>query len=102
MGRIAAKIDGNHSEIVDALRAAGASVQSLAEVGHGCPDLLCGIQRQNFILEIKDPSQAPSDQRLTPQQKHWHATWNGTAHIVYNVDNALQILDHYRMKGRAK
>ena len=38
----APRVDRNHSEIVDALRQAGASVQSLVKVGDGCPDLLVG------------------------------------------------------------
>ena len=42
--RRAARTDSNHEEIVKALRAVGATVQSLAGVGHGVPDLLVGYQ----------------------------------------------------------
>lgn len=40
--RRAPKIDRNQPEIVEALRKAGAFVQSLAGVADGCPDLLVG------------------------------------------------------------
>jgi len=35
-----AKVDGNHAEIVEALRKKGWLVLSLAPVGDGCPDIL--------------------------------------------------------------
>ena len=37
-GRRAPRVDRNHAEVIDALRQAGASVQSLVKVGDGCPD----------------------------------------------------------------
>ncbi len=51
--RRAAKIDRNHVEIVAALRGVGASVQDLAAVGKGCPDLLVGYRGQNYVIEVK-------------------------------------------------
>ncbi|HJP47915.1 hypothetical protein [Acinetobacter venetianus] len=45
--RRAAKIDANQTEIVKALRKFGASVQSLASTGKGCPDLLVGFRGMN-------------------------------------------------------
>ena len=38
----AARVDDNHVAVVEALRKAGAMVQSLAAVGDGVPDLLIG------------------------------------------------------------
>jgi Holliday junction resolvase len=52
--RRAAKIDANQEQIVSALRAAGATVQSLAAIGNGCPDLLVGFNRKTLLMEIKD------------------------------------------------
>ena len=51
--RRAAKIDANQTEIVKALRQVGASVQSLASTGKGCPDLLVGFRGVNWLLEVK-------------------------------------------------
>lgn len=40
--RRAARVDRNHPEIVAALEKAGCLVQSLGQIGSGCPDLLAG------------------------------------------------------------
>lgn len=88
----AAKTDGNQSLIVEALRAAGCSVQPLHTVGQGVPDLLVGVAGKNALVEVKDPAQPPSARRLTPDQKRWHAEWKGTAHVVETVEQALQIV----------
>ena len=96
MSRRAAKVDGNQAAIVSALRAAGCSVQSLAEVGDGCPDILVGVERVNVLMEVKDPTQSATDRRLNTRQKRWHAEWKGTAHLVETVDQALAIAAFYR------
>ena len=75
MSRRAAKIDGNQGDIVIALEAVGASVQSLAAVGNGCPDLLVGFRGTNFVIEVKDPAQPANKRRLNSHQKPWHAEW---------------------------
>lgn len=86
----AAKIDRNQPEIVQALRKLGATVQSLAGVGEGVPDLLCGYRGQTYLLEIKDGLRPPSDRQLTPQQIEWHVEWRGGPCVVVNsVDEAL-------------
>lgn len=90
--RRAAKVDGNHADIVAALVAHGASVQSLAASGEGVPDLLVGWRGFNILMEVKDGSLVPSHRKLTPPQKKWHAGWKGTAHVVNSVDEALFIL----------
>lgn len=89
--RRAARVDGNQRQIVEALRRAGATVQSLAAVGVGVPDLLVGLRRQSFLLEVKDPAQDPCKQRLTPAQVVWHRTWNGLpVAIVRTPEEALR------------
>jgi hypothetical protein len=90
--RQAARLDGNHSEIVRALLSSGCTVQSLAALGDGVPDLLVGVAGRNLLLEVKDPAQPPSKRRLTPDQKEWHDLWRGTAHVVETVDQALAIV----------
>ena len=90
--RRAAKIDANHAEIVDVLRAAGCSVQSLGAVGSGCPDLLVGVAGKNVLLEVKQPGE-----KLNNVQKPWHAQWRGTAHVVWTLQDALMVIGRYRM-----
>jgi len=82
----AAKVDANQGEIVEALRAIGCSVQSLAKVGGGCPDLLVGLNGRNVVIEIKD------GRGFTPAQKNWHRDWQGKAHVANTVQEALQIV----------
>lgn len=101
MGRRAAKVDGNHGHIVDALRAAGCSVQSLAEVGQGCPDLLCAVAGQLFLIEVKDPQQDPCKRRLTPMQKAWHQGWRAPVHLVETLEQAMLIVASYRPRHAA-
>ena len=48
------RTDSNQSDIVKALRKAGATVQSLADVGGGCPDLLVGYFGYCILFEVKD------------------------------------------------
>jgi Holliday junction resolvase len=90
--RQAAKTDENQKLIVQALRKAGASVQSLAAVGKGCPDLLVGYNGINYLMEIKDGNKVPSARKLTIDQEHWHSVWTGAVHIVKTEDEALKIL----------
>jgi Holliday junction resolvase len=64
----AAKIDANQEAVVTALRSAGATVQSLAGVGKGVPDLLVGFKGQTLLMEVKDGFKAPSARLLTEDQ----------------------------------
>jgi hypothetical protein len=89
----AAKIDANQDQIVTALRAAGATVQSLAGVGKGVPDLLVGYKGQTLLLEIKDGFKPPSARLLTEDQIRWHGSWKGGAlAVVDSPDAALRMI----------
>jgi len=91
--RRAARIDANQNRIVDALRYAGATVQSLAAVGNGVPDLLIGFNGVTVLMEVKDGSKPPSERSLTPLQLDWHSKWNGgTLCVVTDVESALRVL----------
>jgi hypothetical protein len=91
--RRAAKIDANQTQVVEALRAAGATVQSLAAVGQGVPDLLVGFQGKTLLMEVKDGRRPPSERRLTDQQLTWHGAWRGgPVAIVDGPDAALRML----------
>lgn len=91
--RRAAKIDSNQIQIVSALRAAGASVQSLAAVGKGVPDLLVGYKGKTLLMEIKDGRKPPSAQRLTEDQLTWHGAWKGgSLAVVDGPEAALRMI----------
>jgi hypothetical protein len=83
-----AKVDLNHTEVVNALRAAGCTVQSLAEVGDGCPDLLVGYRGTTWLLEVKSPGGS-----VTEDQVQWLARWRGgCTRVVYSPEQALAVV----------
>lgn len=84
------KLDGNHSSLVTGLRKAGCTVQSLASIGNGCPDLLVGWHSRNYLLEIKSPDQPPSGRRLTDDEVNWHHDWRGKVYVVYTLEDAMK------------
>ena len=87
-----ARTDGNHGQIVEALRAAGCTVQSLAAIGDGTPDLLVGVDGRNLLVEVKDGSKSPSRRRLTDDERTWHAAWAGQVVVVATVAEALMVV----------
>jgi Holliday junction resolvase len=85
--RRAAKVDANQAQIVSALEAAGATVQSLAAIGKGCPDILIAFRESMFLFEIK------RDKAKTNElQKKWHIAWNAPVYVVREPDEALRII----------
>lgn len=90
--RRAAKVDANQQDIVRALRDIGATVESLAPLGKGVPDLLVGYRGENLVLEVKDGSKPPSAQKLTPDELRWHQNWRGDVYVVSSVEDALSVL----------
>ncbi len=81
------KIDANQREIVQALRAIGASVVSLAPMGGGVPDLLVGYRGANWLLEIKGDRG-----KLTSAQMEFHAAWRGFVRVVYCKNCAIDVV----------
>ena len=90
--RRAAKIDANQTAVVQALRSVGATVEILSAVGKGCPDLLVGFRGVNYLLEVKDGDKVASAQKLTKDQKQWHAGWRGQKAIVRDPRQAVGLL----------
>jgi len=82
------KVDANHSEIVRALRDTGAFVQSLADVGNGCPDLLVSFRGRWFVFEVKSPGG-----KLTPDETKWHNAARASVFVVFNPNEALRVLE---------
>ena len=68
--RYAARVDANQTQIVSALRAAGAYVWII-----GLPvDLLVGYKGHTFLVEVKDGSK----KRLTKLQADFFENWSGS------------------------
>jgi hypothetical protein len=94
--RRAAKTDGSHKAIVQALRQVGCKVSDTSRYGGGFPDLVvryrggcgeracqCCPEWRIFLMEIKEPKG-----KLTPDQEQFIADWPETV-IVRSVQEAL-------------
>jgi Holliday junction resolvase len=88
--RRAAKVDGNHGEIVDGLRAHGVWVRSTAALGNGFPDAIAWWAGHYTVLEIKDPSQPPSKRMLTEQERTFFTLCPGRKAVVETLAEALR------------
>jgi hypothetical protein len=85
MVKYAAKVDANQSEIVDALRQLGCTVESLHRVGAGVPDLLVGRSMRNYLFEVKGPKG-----KLQGPQIPWHEDWRGQVCVIRCWEDAAQ------------
>ena len=91
---MARRIDSNQREIVAALRAAGATVQDLHFVGHGCTDILVGMDGVNYLFEVKG-----EHGELTPAEERFFREWEGQVHIVRSVEEALEMVEYACLPG---
>lgn len=103
MRRYAARKDSVHGAIVEALRAAGASVQVLD--AKDVPDLLVGYRGHNILIEVKtattntkkDGYTRRTRGKLSDGQRAWAAAWRGDAvAVVFDVSDVLALLGCYR------
>ena len=83
--RYAARVDANQTQIVSALRGAGAYVWII-----GLPvDLLVGYKGHTFLVEIKDGSK----KRLTKLQADFFENWSGsTLARIDSPESALRMI----------
>ena len=94
-GKRAARRDKSEPAIVEALRAAGASVK-IVSGSDGEPDLMVGFRGTTYHLEVKNPlgprggksgggATRPGqggDGVLTEDQLKWWATWRGAPPVI--------------------
>ena len=66
--------DANEPEIVEALRAARATVVLLEPSEPGLPDLLIGFRGHTFLQEVKNPD---GRNRIDEDQVTFHRLWCG-------------------------
>jgi Holliday junction resolvase len=90
--RRAAHLDSTHRPIVDALRQIGATVESLAGVGKGCPDLLVGYHGVTLLVEVKSPKAIRKMKtELDESQVRWLDDWHGSPVLIArSVEEAVQ------------
>jgi hypothetical protein len=86
------RTDANHAFIVAVFRAMGCSVQSIASVGNGCPDVLVGKDGWTVPVEIKDGNKPPSARKLTENEEIWKANWKGSYALIETPEQAHQLV----------
>jgi Holliday junction resolvase len=90
------RTDGNHSEIVQALRKAGIGAVSTASVGDGFGDVVAGFRGVNVLLELKREGK-----KLTVDEVRFHETWPGQIAVVETPEEAIAtVLEQAKAAGR--
>jgi hypothetical protein len=92
------RVDGNHTDIMTTFRALGCSVQSIASVGKGCPDLMVGRDGWTVPVEVKDGDKPPSARKLTPDEEIWRANWKGSYALIESPEQAHQMVADMTLK----
>lgn len=93
MTRFANRKDDNQSDIVKALRKAGASVFIMDHPA----DLLVGLPGITLLVECKITQRKGWASEKTDKQKKFLETWKGQYAIVYTPDEALELIASYRV-----
>lgn len=96
MTRRAARVDANHREVIQALRAAGCIVADTSRLGSGFPDAIAtrrpdGSSRV-VMLEIKDGAKPPSARKLTEAEAEFARVWGDHCVTVTSAEEALRAL----------
>ena len=85
----AKRVDNNHAEIRDGVRAAGYNVLDLSKAGCGVPDVLAISKAgASVFMEIKQPGC-----KLTDAERKFHATYTGLIFVVFSLEDALEKLE---------
>ena len=91
MPRYACRVDANHSEIVDALRATGWAVKDTSRVGEGFPDLVIEKNLLVLLAEVKVPEAAGKKGEYTKGQKKFYQEWRGPVFTLRSVDDVVEL-----------
>jgi len=83
---IAKKVDINQKKIVDTLRKLGCSVFVTSSIGQGFPDLVVGIRKETYLVEIKTEKGT-----YTKTQLKFYANWRGGNVITLrSIEDAIE------------
>ncbi len=83
----AKRTDACQAEIVEKLRAIGATIKDVHIVKNFC-DILCGYKGKDYKFEVKSPGG-----KLTKGEWDFHQSWKGApTYIVHSFEEAYDIL----------
>lgn len=90
----AKRVDENQKTIVETFRKLGCSVYVTSHVGHGFPDLVVGVNKKNYLIEIKDGKKCPSAQKMTEFEEKFINEWRGAVNIVRSIDDVIDLVNN--------
>lgn len=90
----AKRTDFNQSRIVERFRSLGCQVFVTSSLGKGFVDLVvkAPYSHRALLVEVKDGSKPPSQQKLTPDEIKFHNDWFGCVHIIKSEDEATELV----------
>ena len=74
------------------MRRHGASVGITSSTGQGFVDVVVGFCGINRLVEIKDGEKQRSSRKLTKDEREFHMKWGGSAAVIDNTAEALDLL----------
>ena len=86
----AARVDANQPEIVAEFRRLGWSVLIISQLKNCC-DIVVGKNGFNVLVEIKDGSKPPSQQKLTAGEDKFLKSWFGEWVIIRSIDDVTAL-----------
>lgn len=89
MARYARKVDANQQMIVKSLEWAGYHVTDLSGCGRGIPDLLCTINGQCLLIEIKNKDGA---NRFTPAQVEYYRLVKAPVFVIRDINDVESLI----------
>ena len=96
--RRAARRDGNHALLRDALRALGYTVADTASLGNGFPDLVVRNETDILLVEVKDPEKPASARKLTRDECAFMRAWSPFAIVAHNTDEVVCAFEDLKNK----
>lgn len=88
---LAAKVDQNQEQIVRDLRKYGACVTVISSLGRGVPDLLVSYDDIWYVVELKNPMQKKSQQKLTKDEQRWVNKQKARVHVIREIGEILNV-----------
>ncbi len=92
--RRANRVDANHGDVIQTLRACGWHVHDTSALGNGFPDCVAAKHGRIVLIEIKDGSLPQSRRKLTSaEQRVYQQLWlkDVEVEIVESIEQAARL-----------
>ena len=96
------KRDGNHKELVEYFRKAGAVVDDVSQVSGLGYDLIVNYRGCVVMVEAKDGSKPPSGRRLTDSEREAQLRHGAKFAVVESILEAQGLLESMAEHGRCR